>query len=100
MASERRVNFRADERLLERADALAAVEHKDRTTVIHEALEAFIDSEVENEGVRRAIANAYFDDDLTDEQVRLLVGVEDARTLRAQKRQLEDDALAEDLADL
>jgi metal-responsive CopG/Arc/MetJ family transcriptional regulator len=99
MSSSTRVHFRAPERLIEQADALAVAEDKNRTDVLVEALRAYLAEASNEEEVQQAIANAYYEDRLDFEQTKAIVGTETAQNFRVLKRQLEDDSLSEALAD-
>lgn len=98
MSSSKRVHFRAPAALIERADALAVAENRDRTDVIVDALRAYLADATDEERVRQAIANAYYEDELTFDEVKAVVGVEAAENFRVLKGQLADDSLAEELA--
>lgn len=98
MGSSTRVHFRAPERLIEQADTLAVAEDKNRTDVLVEALRSYLSEARDEERVRQAIADAYYEDRLEFEQVKAIVGVECARNFRVLKRQLTDDQLSDELA--
>jgi hypothetical protein len=98
MGSSTRVHFRAPERLIEQADVLAVAEDKNRTDVLIDALRDYLEEASDEEHVRQAIANAYYEDQLTFEQVKAIVGMEDAQNFRVLKRQLTDDSISDDLA--
>jgi metal-responsive CopG/Arc/MetJ family transcriptional regulator len=93
----RRVQFRAPERLVEQADALATADDKTRTDVLIEALREHVADATDDERVKQAIAGAYYDDHLTFEQTKALVGVEEATNFRVLKDQLReiDELVAE-----
>lgn len=99
MSSSTRVHFRAPERLIEQADALAIAEGKNRTDVLVEALREYLANASDEEQVRQAIANAYYEDRLEFEQVKAIVGVETAQNFRVLKHQLTNEQLSADLAD-
>lgn len=98
MSSTTRVHVRAPEALIEQADALATAEDKTRTDVIVEALRSHLEDATNEEQVRQAIANAYYEDELDFDAVKAIVGVEDAQNFKVLKAQLTDDSLSEDLA--
>lgn len=98
MGSSTRVHFRAPERLIEQADALAIAEEKNRTDVLVEALREYLANASDEEAVQQAIANAYYEDRLDFEQVKAIVGVETAQNFRVLKHQLTDDRISDDLA--
>jgi predicted DNA-binding protein len=96
-----RVNFRLPDDLLEKADVAAEVTHKNRTDIITEALEAYLD-EVENDGkFREAVIDLYLDDRIEFEVLREFLGRQDAESVRASKALLDrGEELADEMADL
>lgn len=98
MSSSTRVHFRAPERLIEQADVLAVAEDKNRTDVLVDALREYLAEASDEERVRQAIADAYYEDRLTFEQVKAIVGTEPAQNFRVLKRQLTDEGISDDLA--
>lgn len=96
---KKRVQFRAPSRLIDRADSLADVFGSDRTDVLIDALRRFLRDAAHDDEIKQEIAGAYYDDEITFEQLKLLVGKEEAANFRVLKRQLDDD-LTEELADL
>jgi metal-responsive CopG/Arc/MetJ family transcriptional regulator len=98
MGSSTRVHFRAPERLIEQADALAIAEGKNRTDVLVEALREYLANASDEDRVQQAIANAYYEDQLEFDQMKAIVGVEAAQNFRVLKRQLTDDDISEELA--
>jgi metal-responsive CopG/Arc/MetJ family transcriptional regulator len=99
MSTDRkRVQFRAPERLIDRADALAAVLGEDRTDVLVTALREYLQEATHDDALTQEIAAAYYDDEITDDQLRALVGAEEAANLRVLKQQL-DEAYVADIAD-
>lgn len=98
MSSSTRVHFRAPERLIEQADALAVAEDKNRTDVLVDALREYLAEASDEERVQQAIANAYYEERLSFEQVTAIVGTETAQNFRVLKRQLTDDGITDELA--
>jgi len=92
---KKRVQFRAPNRLINRTDALAAVLGEDRTDILVTALREYLRDATHNETLIQEIAAAYYDDEITDEQLNALVGAEKAATLRVLKQQLDDDFVDE-----
>jgi predicted transcriptional regulator len=98
-SDKRRVQFRASEKLVERADVLATVLGTDRTEVLTDALREYLRDTAGDDRLVQEIAGAYYDEEITFDQLRELVGPERAANFRVLKRQLDDD-LTEELADL
>ena len=100
MSSDRkRVQFRAPDRLIARADALAAVLGEDRTDILVTALREYLQDATHDDAITQEIAAAYYDDDLGFDDLKALVGAEEAANLRALKQQL-DEGYVEELAEL
>jgi len=99
---KRRVQFRAPRGLVERTDVLATVLETDRTDVIISALREYLRDAAHNDELKQEIAEAYYEDDISFEQLKNLVGHEEAANFRVLKTQLEEEFLedaAEELAD-
>ena len=101
-ADKRRVQFRAPESVVERTDALAAVLGTDRTEVILSALREHLRDAAHDDELKQEIAGAYYDGEISFEELRELLGHEEAANFRVLKRQLAEefiDSLGEELAD-
>lgn len=98
-SDRRRVQFRAPNPLIDRADALATVFGEDRTDVLLDALRSYLREAAHDDALVQEIANAYYDDEITFDQLKSLVGAEEAANLRVLKQQL-DDAYVDELAEL
>lgn len=99
MSSEKkRVQFRAPKELVERADALATVLGEDRTGILIQALRDYLREAAHNDAVKQEIAGAYYDDDISLEDLKALVGPQEAANFRVLKRQL-DEAFLDELAE-
>lgn len=96
--SSNALHFRAPERLIEQADVLTVAEDKNRTDVLVDALRDYLADASDQERVRQAIANAYYEDRLTFEQVKAIVGTEAAQNFRVLKHQLTDYSINDELA--
>ena len=96
---KRRVQFRAPDRLVDRADALAAVLGEDRTDVLVTALREYLQEATHDDALVQEIADAYYDDEVSFEQLKALLGAEEAANLRVLKQQLDDD-FVDEVADL
>lgn len=92
MTSEKkRVQFRAPNRLIDRADALATVLGEDRTDVLVTALRKYLQDATHDDTLIQEIAAAYYDDEISYDQLKTLVGAEEAANLRVLKQQLDED---------
>jgi len=96
---KRRVQFRAPDRLVERADALADVLGEDRTDILVTALREYLQDATHDDRLLQEIAAAYYDDEISNEQLNTLVGAEEATNLRVLKQQL-DEGFVDDVADI
>jgi hypothetical protein len=94
-SDRRRVQFRAPERLIDRADALAAVLGEDRTDVLVNALREYLQEAAHDDALTQEIAGAYYDGEITFEQTKALVGAEEAANLRVLKQQLDEEFVDE-----
>lgn len=92
---KKRVQFRAPDRLIDRADALAAVLGEDRTDILVTALREYLREAAHDDTLTQEIAAAYYDDEISYDQLRALVSIEEAANLRVLKQQLDEDFLDE-----
>ena len=92
---KKRVQFRAPHRLIDRADALAAVFGEDRTDVLVTALREYLQEAAHDDALVQEIAAAYYDDEISYKQLKALVGAEEAANLRVLKQQLDEDFVDE-----
>ena len=76
--NKKRVQFRAPPRLVERADALADVFGDDRTDILVTALREYLREATHDDTLVQEIAAAYYDDEISFEQLESLVGAEEA----------------------
>jgi len=96
-SDKRRVQFRAPDRLIDRADALAAVLGEDRTDILVTALREYLQDATHDDALVQEIADAYYDDVISHEELESLVGAEKAANFRVLKQQLDSDYV-EDIA--
>jgi len=92
---KKRVQFRAPDRLIDRADALANVLGEDRTDILVTALREYLQDAAHDDALTQEIAAAYYDDEITFEELKGLVGAEEAANLRVLKQQLDEDFVDE-----
>ena len=88
---KKRVQFRAPDRLIDRADALAAVLGEDRTDILVTALREYLQEASHDDTLTQEIAAAYYDGEISTDQLKALVGAEEAANLRVLKQQLDED---------
>lgn len=93
--NKKRVQFRAPDRLINRTDALATVLGEDRTDILVTALREYLQDATHDDALLQEIAEAYYDDAISFEQLKSLVGTEKAANLRVLKQQLSDDFIDE-----
>lgn len=97
----RKVNFRLPDELIERADVAAEVSHKNRTEIIKEALQEYLDEVEDDEKFREAVIELYLEDEIEFRTLKQFIGRQDAESVRASKAVLEQGkTLADDLAEL
>jgi metal-responsive CopG/Arc/MetJ family transcriptional regulator len=98
-SDKKRVQFRAPDRLIDRTDALAEVLGEDRTDVLITALREYLQEATHDDTLTQEIAAAYYDGEITYDQLKALVGAEEAANFRVLKQQL-DDGYVDDIAGL
>lgn len=94
-SDKKRVQFRAPHRLIDRTDALAEVLGEDRTNILVTALREYLQEATHDDALTQEIAAAYYDEEITFEQLKTLVGAEEAANLRVLKQQLDEDFIDE-----
>jgi len=90
-SDKKRVQFRAPHRLIDRTDVLAEVLGEDRTDILVTALREYLQDATHEDALLQEIAATYYDGEITFEQLKTLVGAEEAANLRVLKQQLDDD---------
>ena len=99
--SNTRVNFRLPEDLVDKADVAAEVSKKNRTEIVKEALQDYIEDVENDEKFKEAVVELYLDDRIGFELLKEFIGRQDAESVRASKTILDcGDNLADELADL
>ena len=94
-SDKKRVQFRAPHRLIDRTDALADVLGEDRTDILVTALREYLQEATNDDALTQEIAAAYYDDEISFEQLEALVGTEEAANLRVLKQQLNENFVNE-----
>jgi len=96
-----RVNFRLPEDLIVKADVAAEVSKKNRTQIVKEALQEYLEDIEDDETFQEAVVELYLDDQIGFEVLKEFIGMQDAESVRASKAILEQgEDLADDLAEL
>ena len=96
-----RVNFRLPDDLLEKADVAAQITHKNRTDIVTEALQTYLDEVEDDDEFRRAVIDLYLDDRLEFEVLTEFLGRQDAESVRASRALLDQgEELADEMAEL
>lgn len=96
-----RVNFRLPDDLLEKTDAVAEITHKNRTELIIDALQEYLEEVEDDDAFKEAVIDLYLDDKITFDVLTEFIGRQDTEAVRASKTILEQgDDLADELADL
>jgi metal-responsive CopG/Arc/MetJ family transcriptional regulator len=96
-----RVNFRIPDHLVEKADVAAEVAHKNRTDIIIEALQEYLEDVEDDERFKQAVVELYLDNQIGFEVLKEFIGRQDAESVRASKTLLDQgDDLADELAGL
>ena len=99
--SNTRVNFRLPEDLVDKADVAAEVNQKNRTEIVREALQDYLEEVENDERFEEAVVELYLDDQIGFELLKEFIGRQDAESVRASKTILDrGDKLADELADL
>ena len=99
--SNTRVNFRLPEDLVDKADVAAEISKKNRTEIVREALQDYIEDVENDEKFKQAVVELYLDDQIGFELLKEFIGRQDAESVRASKTILDrGDDIADELADL
>lgn len=96
-----KVNFRLPDDLIEKADVAAEVSHKNRTDIIRDALQQYLQEVEDDERFKEAVVELYLESEIGFETLKQFIGRQDAESVRASKNVLEQgDGLADELAEL
>lgn len=87
----KRVQFRAPKKLVEKADTLASVMGEDRTSLLIDALREYLRKSGREDELKQEVAGAYYDDEIAFDELKELVGKEDAESFRVLKKQLDEE---------
>jgi predicted DNA-binding protein len=96
-----KVNFRLPDELVEKADVAAEIAHKNRTDIVVEALQGYLEEVEDDEKFKEAVTELYLDDEIGFKVLKEFVGRQDAESIRASKTLLEQgEELADELAEM
>ena len=96
-----RVNFRLPEDLVQKADVAAEVSQKNRTDIIKEALQEYLEEFEDDEKFKEAVIELYLNDQIEFDVLKAFIGLQDAESVQASKTLLDrGEDLADDLAEL
>lgn len=96
-----RVNFRLPEELVEKADVAAEVSKQNRTEIIKQALQAYLEDIEDDEKFKEAVVELYLDDQIGFDVLKEFIGRQDAESVKASKTILDQsEDLVDDLANL
>jgi metal-responsive CopG/Arc/MetJ family transcriptional regulator len=96
-----KVNFRLPDDLIEKADVAAEVSHKNRTEVVKEALQEYLEEIEDDETFKEAVIELYLDDEISFDTLKEFIGRQDAESVKASKTILDQgENLADELAEL
>lgn len=96
-----KVNFRLPDELLTKADVAAQITHQNRTELVVNALQEYVEDIEDDEEFKQAVIDLYLDDQIEFQVLNEFLGRQDAEAVRASKTVLDQGAdLADELADL
>ena len=96
-----KVNFRLPDDLVEKADVAAEVSHKNRTEIVKEALQEYLEEIEDNEAFKEAVIELYLDNRIGFDTLKEFIGRQDAESVKASKTILDQgEDLADELAEL
>lgn len=96
-----RVNFRLPDEMIEKADVAAEVSKKNRTEIVKEAPQEYLDEIEDDEKFKEAVVELYLDNQIGFKVLKEFIGRQDAESVRAPKNLLDQgEELADDLAQL
>lgn len=99
--STTRVNFRIPEDLVEKADIVAEITHKNRTDIVVEALREYLRDLANEETIKEDVTDLYLNDEIGFKSLESIIGRQDAEAVRASKKLLDEgETLADALAEL
>ena len=93
-----RIDLRLPDELVEKTDILAKLEYKNRTDVIKSALTEYLGGIAATQLKEKAV-ESYLDDKLTYNELAVVIGRQNAESVKVSKRLLErGNRIAEDIA--
>jgi hypothetical protein len=86
---KKRVDFNADESIIERADSITEVSNTTRTDFIIDAIKNEIRKRRNDEDFRQEVTDAYYDDRIDHGTVEDILGTEEATRLKLLKQSID-----------
>ena len=80
-----KVNFRLPNELVEKADIAAEVLHKNRTEIVRDALQQYLNEVEDDETFQEAVMELYLDDGIGFETLKEFIGQQNAEAAQASK---------------
>lgn len=97
--SNTRVNFRLPKDLIREADAVAKANYKNRTQIIKEALQNYLEEIESKEEFKEKVIDLYLDDEIDIDALKDVIGRQNAESVKASKQILsEGEEMAEELS--
>ena len=94
-----RIDLRLPNELVEKTDILAKLEYKNRTEVVRNALAEYLRKIETTMQLREKAVESYLDDKLTYNELAVVIGRQNAESVKVSKRLLErGNRIAEDIA--
>ena len=94
-----RIDLRLPNELVEKTDILAKLEYKNRTEVVRNALAEYLRKIETTMQLREKAVESYLDDKLTYNELAVVIGRQNAESVKVSKRLLEGGyRIAEDIA--
>lgn len=96
-----RVNFRLPEKLVDKADIAAKISHKNRTEIVKDALQAYLQEVEGKEEFKEDVVELYLEEEIPFETLKQFIGRQDAESVKASKNLLDQgEELADEIARL
>ncbi|EHK02555.1 hypothetical protein HRED_04086 [Candidatus Haloredivivus sp. G17] len=86
---------------MDRADIAAKVSHKNRTEIVKDALQAYLQEVEDQKEFKEDVVELYLDEEIEFETLKQFIGRQDAESVKASKNLLDQgEELADEIARL